>query len=196
MDTEVAALAGWVARGVVAVALLASALWKLGHPANFRAAAEAAVPAPAAPLLPALAALLPPLEVLTAVLLLTAGPVSRAAALTAVGMLTAFTLVVARAADPRAGCGCWRSPTPATPTIGTPFGTPSGTAGGGQAATPRAATLLTRNGILLAAAVAGAALPQTVTVTAALTLLPAAALLALLVLELPTIGAVVAAGRR
>lgn len=175
---EVAALAGWVARGTVAVALLASAVWKLTHPREFRAAARAALPDRAARLTPALVTLLPPVELGAAALLLTTGPLGRLAALGAVGLLLAFTVVLARAPDPAAGCGCWR---------------PSST-GPGSAPDARGRHLL-RNGILLAAAAAGAALPPAAT-PGVLLLLPAAALLAVLVLEVPAIGAVLAAGRR
>lgn len=174
---DVAALAGWVARGTVGVALLASGVWKLAHPGAFRAAARAALPDRAARLAPVLVVLLPPVELAAAALLLTTGALGRVAALGAAGLLVVFTVVLVRAPDAQAGCGCWH-----------------------PAAAPRSAAdvrgrHLVRNGILLAAAAAGAALPPAAT-PGVLLLLPAAALLAVLVLEVPTIGAVLAAGRR
>ena len=165
---------GYLSRAGVAAALLASAAWKARQPGRFYQAVAAVQGLPPAgwPRVPprlalglALAA-----EGLAAGLLLLPAPWGRAGALLALTLLAAFTAALARAPHLPGGCGCWRGPAGRTP--------------------PPWAYLL-RNALLSAGAVAGAALPAPPPApAAALLLLPPACLAALLVLELPSVLAV------
>jgi hypothetical protein len=84
-------IAGWLLRGAVAIALLASVLWKISHPEQFRTAVETVLAGRSSRFARALQVLAVVVEALTAALLFTSGAVSRAAAILAVVTLATFT---------------------------------------------------------------------------------------------------------
>jgi Methylamine utilisation protein MauE len=109
MDTAPTEVLGYAARAAVAGTFLFSAAWKLRHPGQFRVAFRAATPRRLHRLDRPAARLVPAVEAVVAVALLASWPAGPASSLAALLVLLVFTLALLRSADPRAGCGCWRS---------------------------------------------------------------------------------------
>jgi hypothetical protein len=167
-----AVLSYW-ARATVGAALLLTAVWKWRNQAEFRSAYRAAAPRAIRGLAGSAAVATPLAELLCAAALLVPGGIGRWATPVALALLVLFTIALTRVKDLTAGCGCWRSaPGPTSRNL-----------------------FLVRNLLLLTLAVVGslgATSPDSVQV---LTVLPMAVLLALIILELPTIGAMVLSER-
>ena len=167
-----AVLSYW-ARATVAAALLLTAVWKWRNQAEFRSAYRAAAPQPVRGLAGSAAFATPLAELLCAAALLVPGGIGRWATPVALALLVLFTIALTRVEDLTAGCGCWRSaPGPANRNL-----------------------LLARNLLLLMLAVVGSLGATSPDPVQALAVLPMAALFALIILELPTIGAMVLSER-
>ena len=100
----------YFARAVVGIALLLSAGWKLRHQSEFRASYRAMLAGPLRRLDGVAAKAVPLLEIMLGVGMLIRSPIERAIVSAAGLLILGFTLLLSRAGDSRAGCGCWRTP--------------------------------------------------------------------------------------
>jgi Methylamine utilisation protein MauE len=167
-----AVLSYW-ARATVGVALLLTAIWKWRNQAEFRSAYRAAAPQPVRGLAAVAAVAIPLAELACAAALLVPAELGRWATPLALALLVLFTIALTRVKDLTAGCGCWRSaPGPTNRNL-----------------------FLVRNLLLLTLAVVGSLGTTGLELVQALAVLPMAVLFALIILELPTIGAMVLSER-
>jgi hypothetical protein len=168
-----AVLSYW-ARATVGVALMLTAVWKWRNQAEFRSAYRAAAPRAIRGLAARAAFATPLAELVCAAALLIPGGIGRWATPVAVTLLLTFTIALTRVKDLTAGCGCWRSaPGPANRNL-----------------------FLARNLLLLTLAAVGSLGATSLEPGQAVAVLPMAALLALIILEVPTIGAMVLSDER
>lgn len=166
---DFATLSYW-ARGVVAVALLGAAMWKLRHRAVFRRSLGRAVPRISNPP-DILVVAIPVLEIVVAALMLTPGRLGQLGSGAALGLLVLFTVVVV-SLDATTPCGCWRD-----------------VAGQLSPHSQRRALLL-RNAVLIAAATVGLSHGVSFSFGAMSVGLVTGGLIGLLAMEIPQIVAV------
>jgi len=100
----------YFARAVAGIALLLSAGWKIRHKSAFRASYQALVGGRVSHLDGLAIRTLPYAEIVCGSGLLLRSSVERLAAASSFFVVLSFTLLLARASDFRAGCGCWRTP--------------------------------------------------------------------------------------
>lgn len=155
----------FVVRSTIAMVFIFTAAWKFARPSSFHLAVKALVPdVPVAPTV--LAPVVAAGELIAAVLLVGPTAAQPVGGLMATVLLLAFTILLVRAPDVSAGCGCWFT----------------------TAGTRSKAPYIFRNALLLAGAVASAALPTNYDTGAYLILGPVlGAIVGTLVLELPTV---------
>lgn len=100
----------YLARAIVGMALLFSAGWKFRHKSAFRASYRALVGSRLGHLDGLIARTLPYVELTCGAGLLLRTPLEGFMAAASLLLILAFTLLLVRAEDFRAGCGCWRTP--------------------------------------------------------------------------------------
>lgn len=159
----------FVVRVALVVALVLSAGWKLRHRGEFRLVVRRL----ARPAVARFHALVPAVELLLACFLLFPGLSGRVAAVTAAAMLVVFSMALRGSRGGQGGCGCWsEASTPIDPEA-------------------QSRLLIARNGALVAFALIAAVAPGGLPAASGLAVAVACgSLLALIVLEIPQIGAV------
>jgi hypothetical protein len=171
------ALLGGVARAAVGIAFALSAVWKLRHAGEFRVVFRWLAPRAVADRR-VVAALVPGGELVLAAALIVPLRVGRPAALVALMVLAGFTLAWDYAGAGATGCGCWSQ----VNVLDEPTA---------------ARLLLVRNGVLGSLAVVGAiASGRLPSAPGEMFVVAAGAMVAVLVMEIPQVGAVLASAAR
>lgn len=157
-----------VCRSTVAFVLVLSAAWKLRNRAGFVLALRATFGNRLAAVDDLLSRFIPCAEVGVATLMMTPGQMGEVGAALGLASMVIFSVVLLLNRDPRHGCGCWRAPE-----SGSRF------------------SFLARNALLVLLAVGGVVLqPEALPMANRIFLLGSGLLVALVILEVPTIVAV------